>query len=206
MHKASDSAEQKHLNNKRKHELTIIVRNLFRLAKHYRCSRFVMEDLSFGKDSDQGREANRKNKNLWCRELLQSLVTRRCNEQGLVLVEVNPCYSSFIGNIQHPYVDATNASVEIGRRGLWKYTNGTFYPDIRREDLSTVEAKFGADAKGINTDGWVGMYNALTNAFDKKEFAYRLRTATDKVATPYRSFSMNSCRSGVNSLVFTTLY
>lgn len=85
-------------------------------------------------------------------------------------------------------------------------TNGTFYPEVRQEDLSTVEAKFGADAGSINTDGWVGMYNALRDSFDSGEFSHRLRTAIDGVKHPYRSFSMSSCRSGVTSIIFNKLH
>ena len=184
----------------------MMARNLFRMATHYKCGQFIMEDLSFKKDEVMNREANRKNKNLWCRELITNLINKWCNELGMILTEVNACYSSFIGNIQHGFVDATNASIEIGRRGLWKYTNGTFYPEVRQEDLSTVEAKFSADAKSINTDGWGGMYNALKNLFKPDEFSYRLRTVIDGVEYPYRSFSMSSCRSGVTSIIFNKLH
>lgn len=205
LHKPSASPEQVHLNNKRKHELCVIVRNLFMTASHYGCSKFVMEDLSFKKDAEQSHESNRKNRNLWCRALVIRLVERRCHESGIELVEVNPCYTSFIGNIRHGFVDATNASVEIGRRGLWKYTNGTFYPEVRREDLSTVEAKFGADADGINTGGWVGMCNALRDLAGPVGFSHRLRTA-ERDSSEHAKFSMDTCRSGVNSLVFTILH
>jgi hypothetical protein len=204
--KASSSPEQKHLNNKRKHEICMMARNLFRMATHYKCGQFIMEDLSFKKDEVMNREANRKNKNLWCRELITNLINRWCNELGIILTEINACYSSFIGNIQNGFVDATNASIEIGRRGVWRHTNGTFYPAVRQEDLSTVEAKFGVDADSINTDGWGVMYNALKNLFKPDEFSYRLRTAIDGVGYPYRSFSMSSCKSGVNSIIFNKLH
>ena len=206
LHKKSSSPEQKHLNNKRKHELCVMMRNLFRVAVHYKCGQFIMEELSFKKDERMNREANRKSRNLWCRELVTGLIRKWCNELGMILTEVNACYSSFIGNIQYGFVDATNASVEIGRRGLWRYTNGTFYPVVRQEDLSTVEAKFGADAGSINTDGWVSMYNALKGSFDSGEFSRRLRTAIDRVGYPYQSFSMDSCRSGVTSIIFNKLH
>lgn len=203
--KASHSAEQKHLNNKRKYEMYMVVRALLRTAMHYKCAMFVIEDLEFDKNSKGSREANRKNRNVWNRGVIVSTITRRCNESGMELRKVNACYSSFIGNIRHPYVDATNASIEIGRRGLWKYTNGTMYPEVRMEDLSSVEAKFGADAEGINTCGWGAMYKALTGRLDKAAFAYRLRTALEG-ATPHRVFSMNTCRSGVKCITFNTLH
>lgn len=203
--KSSHSAEQKHLNNKRKYEMYMVVRNMFKTAMHYKCSMFVIEDLEFDKDSKGSREANRKNKNVWNRELIVNTISRRCNESGIELRKVNACYSSFIGNIRHPYVDATNASIEIGRRGLWKYNNGMMYPEVRMEDLSSVYAKFGADAEGINTCGWGAMYKALTEQLEKADFAYRLRTALEG-ASPHRVFSMDTCRSGIKLIIFNALY
>ena len=117
--------------------------------------------------------------------------------------DVNPCYSSFIGNIQQGFVDATNASIEIGRRGLHKYKNGTFMPDTREQDIATLESRFGKDVDFTRCSGWADMYKALTNRFEPKEFAYRLRTAIDEVKRPYRLFSMDACMSGVVSLQFT---
>ena len=136
---------------------------LFAIACHYKCSVFGMEDLSFKKDNTAAsRESNRKARNLWCRTLCEQLIEKRCNECGIELRKVNACYSSFIGNIQHNYVDATNASVEIGRRALLKFDKGTgLFPELRQEDMRTVEARFGPDAACGNADGWVRLYKSL---------------------------------------------
>jgi len=125
---ASSDKRLKHLNDKRKYELTVALKQLFIIANHYGCSHFVMEDLNFKATDKLSREASRKIRNLWCRDLITNIITKRCNETGIELIEVNPCYSSFIGNIQHPYGDSCSASVEIGRRGMYKYTKGMFYP------------------------------------------------------------------------------
>lgn len=61
-------------------------------------------------------------------------------------------------------------------------------------------------AGSINTDGWLGMYNALKGSFDSGEFSHRLRTAINMVGYPYWSFSMDSCRSGVTSIIFNKLH
>ena len=117
---------------------------------------------------------------------------------------INPVYSSFIGNIQYNYVDAVNASIEIGRRGLFKYIKGTFYPHIRCKDLDTMEAKFGIDVPNGTSFDWVGMYKSLKNSFPcSNEFSHRLRTTLNAIPRDgYSMFSMNSHCSLVNYIRF----
>lgn len=201
--KASDSFEQKYLNNKRRYELTIILKKLFNIARHYKCSQFIMEDLS-GNFENASKETNRKVKNLWNRNLIESIIKRRCNESGVELIKINPIHSSFIGNIQYGYVDAVNASIEIGRRGLHKYTKGTFYPHISQKDLDTVEAKFGADVPNGTSADWAAMYKSLKNLFTKEnEFSHRLRTALNNIPKEcYSMFSMSSHYSKISYIRF----
>lgn len=201
---SSSDPRQKYLNNKRKYEISIIVKSLFRIASHYKCSEFVMEDLDGVSEASSGTETNRKVRNVWNRLFIEGLILRRCNETGIILTKVNPAYSSFIGNIKHGYADSTNAAVEIGRRGLWKYNKGTFYPNVTLEDIRTVEARFGKDAGYDTPCDWVAMYKALRNAFpDGKEFSHRLRPALGDLPTGrYRTFSMNSYKSEINHTIF----
>ena len=203
INKASYSKEQRHQNNKRKYELTVVLKKLFNIARHYKCSQFIMEDLN-GDFENANKETNRKVKNLWNRNLLESIIRRRCNENGIKLITINPAYSSFIGNIQYNYVDAVNASIEIGRRGLFKYIKGTFYPHIRCKDLDTMEAKFGIDVPNGTSFDWVGMYKSLKNSFPcSNEFSHRLRTALNDIPRDvYSMFSMNSHCSLVNYIRF----
>jgi len=192
-------------NNKRKYELTIIIKELFKMAKHYKCSSFIMEELNF-KDKDYGnKETNRKIKNIWNRELLENTINRRCNEMGLTLIKVNPCYSSFIGNIQHPYGDAASASVEIGRRGLFKYNKGMFYPIISNKDIDTLDAIFTyrRDALCETVTDWVRIYKTLSESLGNQTFQHRLRSMN--VHVNEHSFSMNSYRSRINSIFYNNL-
>ena len=200
---ASHSKEQKYLNNKRKYELSVVLKKLFNIARHYKCSQFIMEDLD-GDFENKGKETNRKVKNLWNRNLIENIIRRRCNETGIELIKINPVYSSFIGNIQYSYVDAVNASIEIGRRGLFKYTKGTFYPCIRCKDLDTVEAKFGVDVSNGTSSDWVTLYKSLKDLFpDGNEFSHRLRTALNNIPKDkYSMFSMSSHYSKVNYIKF----
>ena len=197
---SSSTPGSKYIVNKRHYEITIVVKELFKIAKHYKCSSFVIEDLNL--QDKLNREANRKVKNVWNRDLFVGCIRRRCNESGIELVEVNPCYSSFIGNIQHPYVDACNASIEIGRRGLWKYNNGGFYPYITKEDSHTLDSKFGDVVDCSTVCNWVDIYKSLKGSFDGKEFSYRLRTRIDEVIIPHESFSINSYKSNIKITLF----
>lgn len=77
--------------------------------------------------------SNRKNKNLWKRELFISNLTKRLSILGIELYSVNPAYSSFIGNLMYDYTDAVNASIEIARRGFEyriKKNKTGFYPNL----------------------------------------------------------------------------
>lgn len=205
--KKSNDKTQIYQNNKRKYELTIILKKLFAIANHYKCSSFIMEDLN-GKFKSEINETNRKVKNLWNKDLLINIITRRCNECGIELVKVNPCYTSFIGNIRHPYVDAVNASIEIGRRGLLRYISGTFYPHICLEDLSTTEAKFGIDVSNGTLSEWVKLYKFLKTHYPQgNEFSDRLRTALNNLSNDnYSLFSMSSHSSMVTYINFIIIY
>ena len=200
--KGSSSNESKYLVNKRRYEITIIAKELFKVLTHYKCSKFVIEDLGSVRDSNLSREANRKVKNIWNRELFLSVIQRRCNENGVELIKVNPCYTSFIGNIQHKFVDATNASIEIGRRGLHKYENGGFYPHRTAEDNRTLEAKFGNVVDCSTDRSWVEIYKSLRKSIGSMDFSYRLRTRLCEVNVPYKVFSVNSYKSNVKVITF----
>ena len=68
--------------------------------------------------------SNRKNKLEFKKNFIFSIIKRRCNETGTVLREVNPCYSSFIGNLMYKEYDPIASSIEILRRGIGQYTKG----------------------------------------------------------------------------------
>jgi hypothetical protein len=129
--------------------------------------------------------------------LCEQIIEKRCNEYGIELRKVNACYSSFIGNIQHNYVDATNASVEIGRRALLKFDKGTgLFPELRQEDMRTVEAVFGPDVACGNAAGWAELYKSLLSIHGVVELNHRARVALEE-ASPHRTHRMNSYKSRV---------
>lgn len=116
--------------NKRRYETINLIKILFKLIKHYKCSYIVTEELNIN-DNDLGnRVSNRKVNNLWNRELINNNITKRCNETGTIRIEINPCYTSFIGNIIYKEYDPIASSMEICRRGINKYSKGGFYPEL----------------------------------------------------------------------------
>jgi len=129
---SSNSDRMKYFQNKLKFETYEISKSITNLAKYFNCKSVFIEDLHF-KGSSAIKISNRKNKNLWKRELFINNLNKRLNVEGIKLYSVNPAYSSFIGNLQHNYTDAVNASIEIARRGFEykiKKNKKAFYPDL----------------------------------------------------------------------------
>ena len=127
---ASSDPRMKYFHNKLSYETFEIAKSIANLAKYYHCDNVFIEELEL-KGKLDNKVSNRKNKNLWKRvKFIQNLI-KRCNENNIKIKCINPAYSSFIGNLQHDYTDAVNASLEIGRRGneiFVKKNKEGFYP------------------------------------------------------------------------------
>ena len=129
---SSNSNRMKYFQNKLKFETFEISKSISLIAKQFNCKSVFIEDLHF-KGSSTIKISNRKNKNLWKRELFINNLTKRLNILGVKLHSVNPAYSSFIGNLIYDYTDAINASIEIARRGFEyriKKNKTGFYPKL----------------------------------------------------------------------------
>ena len=136
MNLPSDDPKQIKQNNKRRYEITQAWKYIFKICSHYKVAHFGMEDLDFKpkvSDDKKPKEANRKIKNVWHRELTEHLINKHCNILGIDLIKVNPCYSSFIGNMTYNYFDPISSAIEIGRRTIVKYIKkSSIYPNISR--------------------------------------------------------------------------
>ena len=117
---SSASKERKHLNNKRKYETLEISKFLVNVAKHYQCECFVIEGVSIkSKDNKQGKNFNRLVNNNWNRNKFVDNLKKRCNIYGMKLVEIEPQYSSIVGNLVYRNLklpDMVLSSIEISRR------------------------------------------------------------------------------------------
>ena len=118
---ASDSKERKYVSNKRNYEISDIAHKLERIANHYRCEYFVMEDLSIpSKDNGKGKRFNRLCNQQWCRNRVCNIIKHFCKLDKIKILEVLPNPSSFIGNLVYrseKLFDPCLSSIEISRRG-----------------------------------------------------------------------------------------
>jgi IS605 OrfB family transposase len=202
----SKDEKQKYQNNKRKYEICNIWKQIFKLAKHFKVAFFVIEDLNFKPEVDnkKANEGNRQTKNIWHRDLSINLITKYTNQLGIKLIEVNPCYTSFIGNIIYNYFDPTNAALEINRRGFFKFIKGSkLYPEFdlntalnAMSNINQVDVRDVLIQKGLiensNTDikTWQGFFS-LTK---QTKFKYRRCLKTEM---NFKQFSLNNIKSKV---------
>ena len=118
---ASDSKERKYISNKRNYEISDIAHKLERIANHYECEFFVMEDLTIpSKDNGKGKRFNRLCNQQWCRNRFCNIIKKLCKLDKIKILEVIPNYSSFIGNLvyrKEQLFDPCLSSIEISRRG-----------------------------------------------------------------------------------------
>ena len=197
--KESSDEDSKYLTNKRKFEIGKVYKYIFDLVNHYKCSNFVIEDLNFKPKTinDKPKEFNRKVKNIWNLNYQLNLIKKHCVNGGIKLIEVNPTYSSFIGNILYNDFDAVNASIEICRRGIEKYIKGnSLYPTINGTIIDTVIERFGesfSDVQGVkDCDSWKKLYELLSETGCK----YRWQLNDE-----FNCFSLSNKKSNVNILI-----
>ena len=118
---SSESKERKYVSNKRNYEISDIAHKLERIANHYQCENFVMEDLSIpSKDNGKGKRFNRLCNQQWCRNRFCNILKKLCKLDKIKILEVIPNYTSFIGNLVYrseKLPDFILASIEISRRG-----------------------------------------------------------------------------------------
>lgn len=136
---ASNSDFHKYITNKRNHEIIHIAKELFSLCRYYHCEVFAIEDLNIrATDKKLGHKFNKLVNNNWNRNLLVNQIRKYINSSSTILVEVQPQYNSYIGNLvfrQEHLPDECLASIEIGRRG---FEFATQYIFNRRPHQKTV--------------------------------------------------------------------
>ena len=170
--------------NKRHHELIHICHQIDKLVNVLKCNRICIEDLCIeSRDNCRGRNLNRLCNNVWNRNLVVNKLKMLANMHGYFLTEINPAYSSFIGNML--YGDETTpdmiaASIEIARRAYNKFNKGHFYPKFSIEALD---------------EQWK---QTLSRAEDWKEAFYKIK----ELGTMYR-FQLSDC---IRNAVFRISY
>ena len=137
--KSSTDKKSKFLTNKREFELIEICHEISRLIDYWKCSRLCIEDLSIKtSNKGNGRNFNRLCNNVWNRDLVVNKLKMLGNAHGFEVVEVNPAYSSFVGNMLYgdsSTPDMVASSIEIARRGYKKFEKEWFYPTFNVESI-----------------------------------------------------------------------
>ena len=117
----SSSPERKKLNNKRKHEIFQISKDIIKQAIQYQVELVVVEDLKIkSQDNRKGKNFNKLINNNWIRTDFINNLQKRCNIFRIKLLKVKPEYTSFIGNLAFRSLrlpDMVLSSIEVGRRG-----------------------------------------------------------------------------------------
>jgi hypothetical protein len=182
---ASNSDFHKYITNKRNHEIIHVSKELFTLCKYYNCEVFSLEDLNI-KSSDKklGHKFNKLVNNTWNRNLLVSQIKKHINSSSTTLIEVQPQYNSYIGNLvfrQEHLPDECLASIEIGRRGFEFATQYIFnrrphqktviYPKLElvKNQLTLSLEELGVDVP--NFDSWKNILSVVKESKVKYRFS-----------------------------------
>lgn len=151
--------------NKRKHELSQVIKFLFNKIGHYKVSYFVKEDLKFSNENMGNRVSNKKIKNEWCRTLINQLIIKRCKETKTILREVKPCYSSFVGNLTTGFYDPIGAAYEVGRRGINQFTKQQIFPNWDRKSIANAwivrNPNMYSSIDFGQITGWINLFDVL---------------------------------------------
>ncbi len=149
--KASTDAVSKYLTNKLKHETIAIAHEISKLVDVWKCKTVAIEELSIKpSDKKKGTHFNKLCNNKWERQLFVNKLKMLANLHKFTLMEVNPAYSSIVGNFAYGSEntpDMVAASIEIARRAYKKFDKGWFYPrfiiqfrdEQWKQTLGTVE-------------------------------------------------------------------
>lgn len=192
---SSNDLLQINQNNKKTFEIFEVSKFLISQALHFNCYKIVVEELQIlTKNHKKGKSFNRLVNNCWNRNKLINNLNKRCNIFGIEFVEVNPVYSSFIGNVLYgkQYPDMVASSIEISRRGFHKWQKNWFYPKlIEVNDLSNLWK----EEKDLIYKNWIELFNVITKTL---KLNYRSSLNDFK----FRVFRLNNIKSKINLYCF----
>ena len=183
---SSNSNTSKYVTNKRKHEIIHIAKELFNLCKHYKCEIFAFEDIKMkSSDKEKGRNYNKLVNNMWLRDLLVKQIKKHIFASSTTLVEVQPQYNSYIGNLIfrcEKLPDECLASIEIGRRGFEFSTQYLFNRRQRKKtvvfpELELVKEQLIQSLEELNIDvsnlsDWKNILSAVKESKVKYRFSF----------------------------------
>lgn len=166
--KSSSDSKSKYYTNKLKHETLAIAHKINKLVDYWKCSKLAIEDLSIkASDRQKGKNFNRLCNNKWERQLFVNKLKMLAGIHRYELVEVNPAYSSIVGNFAYgssTTPDMVAASIEIARRAYKKFEKGWFYP---RFNISHINERWKQTLCGVKS------WNTLFPKIKETKLKYR---------------------------------
>ena len=180
--------------DKKNYEIYEIVKHIIHKCFHYQINMVVIEDLKIkSKEYNKGKYYN-KLLNNWNRKDFINNLTKWLNINDIVLIHINPAYTSFMGQIDNPNdYDSVAASLEIGHRG-YLVSNGVKIKDYIKDRVINNNELQSTRWKKMITDQLFGTYIELYKFFKKKKFlsSYRFLFRDNGF-----SLRMNSIKSDV---------
>ena len=167
--KSSMDAKSKYYANKLKHETLAIAHKINKLVDYWKCSKLAIEDLSIKpSDKQKGKTFNRLCNNKWERQLFVNKLKMLAGIHRYELVEVNPVYSSIVGNFAYgspTTPDMIASAIEIARRAYKKFEKGWFYPKF---NVETQDERWKQTLGGVKT--WKDLFLKVKEAGFKYRF------------------------------------
>lgn len=170
---ASNDPEMIHITNKRHYETIQIAHTLVKLAKHYKCEIFAVEDLTmFTKDNGYGTSYNKLLNKQWNRNLLFSILYKDCSQNSMYFHTVTPDYSSVVGNLAYRYLqlpDMVLASIEISRRAYEYYHQYILEdkPKVKNIIFNNSKKVLNSIEKSAEELGFTGTFKNIKDLYNK---------------------------------------
>ena len=195
--KSSDNSKSKYLVNKRKFETLNLAYEIDNLVNYWKCNKVVVEDLKFKSNNLKSKEQRRLCKNSWDRCLFENKLKMLSKLHGYEVVEINPCYTSQLGNIIHGNEntpDMVAASIEIARRGFKKYQKSWFYPSFNKS-LSRINEQW----KQTLSDNFIRDWKGLFSLIKESKLKYRISLDNCNVS---KVLSLNNKKSYISLMQY----
>jgi len=166
---SSQHKKSKYFTNKLKHETLAIAHKINKLVDYWKCSKLAVEDLSIKpNDQKKGKAFNRLCNNKWERQLFVNKLKMLAGIHRYELVEVNPTYSSIVGNFAYGNEhtpDMVASAIEIARRAYKKFEKGWFYPKF---NVERTDERWKQTLSGVKT--WKDLFLKVKEAGLKYRF------------------------------------
>lgn len=145
--------------NIRNNDWVDVIIDMFRLLEHYKVGNLVAEILDFDCKDLCNRVSNRKVNNSWNTALTEFQIRKRCSEKEIKLININPAYTSFVGNMKHDTFDPVAAATEIVDRGIMYNEMRIDLKELILTDYKTNKTLNGRlYGKFVSCTNWIDLY------------------------------------------------